>query len=43
MNLKFSTACGVIVNSLDNIPYSYEHAYFLLNYIECKNKSVYFI
>lgn len=43
MNLKFSTACGVIVNSLDNIPYSYEHADFLLNYIECKNKSVYFI
>lgn len=43
MNLKFSAVCGAIVNSLDDIPESYEQANFLLNYTECKNNAIYFI
>lgn len=43
MNLKFSAVCGAVVNSLDDIPDSYEQANFLLNYTECKNNVIYFI
>lgn len=43
MNLKFSAVCGAIVNSLDDIPESYEQANFLLNYTKCKNNVIYFI
>ena len=43
MNLKFSAVCGAMVNSLNDIPESYEQANFLLNYAECKNNAIYFI
>ena len=43
MNLKFFAVCGAIVNSLDDIPESYEQANFLLNYAKCKNNEIYFI
>ena len=41
--IKFSVMCGCIVNSLENIPHSFEQANFLFNYIEYTNNNIYFI
>lgn len=41
--IKFSVMCGCIVNSLENIPHSFEQASFLSNYIEYTNNNIYFI
>ena len=41
--IKFSVMCGCIVNSLENIPHSFEQASFLFNYIEYTNNNIYFI
>ena len=43
IKIKFSVMCGCIVNSLDNIPNSFEQANFLFNYIEYTNNDIYFI
>lgn len=43
IKIQFSVMCGCIVNSLDNIPNSFEQANFLFNYIEYTNNDIYFI